>query len=84
MGEDHHDELIRFSDAALIVPRSVLSQAVDDKRLTLYRRKRTLLLAREQVMKQAHISTFTVTSDDESDPGEVLVEPMFSLNHPGG
>jgi hypothetical protein len=49
MDHDKHPQLMTFSQAALLVPRAVLSHAVDDKRLTLYRRKRTLLLARAEV-----------------------------------
>lgn len=44
------DRLITFGEAALIVPRDTLRQAVDCRKLTLYRRGRTLLVSREQVV----------------------------------
>ena len=50
MDDEHHDGLMSFATAAMIVPRSVLQQAVDTKRLRLYRRGRTLPLAREDVL----------------------------------
>ena len=50
MADQRHDQLITFSEAALIVPRDMLRHAVDRRKLTLYRRGRTLLVERSEAM----------------------------------
>ena len=63
MDDDKHPPLITFSQAAMIVSRERLREAVDQKQLTLYRRRRTLLLSRNEVLAVRQQASLLPSSD---------------------